>query len=96
MDNVNNVKRLAIIQDIDGTTTEVELVTYLISDDNKKTYLVYSKGEKMGTDGDEIIYVSKITPEGDVLKLSEIVDDNEWIEVQKLLKKIANAQECVL
>ena len=82
--------RKVIIQDADGVKTEVELVTYLINDNNKKTYLVYSKGEKTGAEDDEIIYVSRIVREDNVIYIDEITDDNEWIEVQNLLKEIAN------
>ena len=82
--------RKVIIQDSDGVKTEVELVTYLINDSNKKTYLVYSKGEKTGAEDDEIIYVSRIVREDNIIYLEEITDDNEWLEVQNLLKKIAN------
>lgn len=78
-----------IIQNPDGTTMEVNLVTYLIREGNTGSYLVYSKGEKVGID-DEIIYISKIIVSGSIYQLEEIVDDNEWKEVQGLLKKIAN------
>ena len=88
MDN----KEMVIIENSDGTKTEVELVTYLVSDDHLKKYLVYSKGEKNGTELDEVIYISKVVKSGEILQLEEIVDDNEWAEVQRLLKKIANAQ----
>ena len=81
---------MVIIENSDGSTMEVELVTYLMSDDRINNYLVYSKGEKNGAEEDEVIYISKILQEGEVLKLAEINDDNEWLEVQKLLKKIAN------
>lgn len=84
-------KEMIIIENPDGSNMEVELITYLISDDQANTYLVYSKGEKSGVDEDEVIYVSKIIEDGEVPKLEEITDDNEWTEVQKLLKKIANA-----
>jgi len=83
-------KEMVIIENNDGSTMEVELVTYLISDDQTRTYLVYSKGEKTGAEDDEVIYISKIIQDGEVLKIEEIVDDNEWADVQKLLKKIAN------
>ena len=86
-----DTKRMVVIQNSDGSTMEVELVTYLVSEDNTKTYLVYSQGEKAGTDGDEVIYISKIVSDGQILKLEEITDDTEWSDVQKLLKKIANA-----
>ena len=84
-------KEMVIIENSDGSNVEVELVTYLVSDDKTNKYIVYSKGEKSGDAGDEIIYISKVVSEGDVLKLNEITDDQEWLLVQNLLKKIANA-----
>ena len=78
--------------DLDGNESEVELITYLISDDNMNSYIVYSKGETQGAEQDRIIYISKITKEEDKLKISEIIDDNEWLSVQQLLKNIANAK----
>ena len=84
-------KEMIIIENKDGSKSEVELVTYLMSEDNINKYLVYSKGEKNGDSGDEIIYVSKVVSEEGILKLNEIADDEEWVAVQNLLKKIANA-----
>ena len=86
-----DTKEMIYIQNSDGSKEEVELVTYLISDDNMKSYLVYSKGETTGVESDEVIYISKIVYSGDVIQLEEITDDTEWSEVQRLLKKIANA-----
>ena len=78
--------------DLDGNENEVELITYLISDDNMSNYVVYSKGETQGTEQDRIIYISKIYREENKLKVSEIIDDNEWATVLQLLKNIANAK----
>ena len=78
--------------DLDGNVSEVELITYLISDDNMSTYVVYSKGETQGAEQDRIIYISKVYKEEDKLKVSEIIDDDEWASVQQLLKNIANAK----
>ena len=86
-----DTKEMVTIQNTDGTTMEVELVTYLVSEDHEKTYLVYSKGEKTGQEMDEVIYISRIISEEGILKLDEIVDNQEWEEVQKYLKRIANA-----
>lgn len=83
-------KEMIKIKNLDGTTSDVEIITYLISDDNQKKYLVYSKGETTGPESDEVIYISRIQKE-DNNKLENITDDTEWAEVQKLLKKIANA-----
>ncbi|MBR6137915.1 MAG: DUF1292 domain-containing protein [Bacilli bacterium] len=84
-------KRMITIENSDGTTMEVELVTYLMSEDQQINYIVYSKGEVSGNEGDEIIYISRLARNGDALYLEEIQDDIEWSNVQSLLKKIANA-----
>ena len=84
-------KEMITIQNPDNTTIDVELVTYLISEDRLNKYIVYSKGEKTGVNDDEIIYVSKLTIDNGTLQISEITDDNEWLNVQNLLKKVANA-----
>lgn len=78
--------------DLNGNESDVELITYLISDDNMKTYVVYSKGETQGAEQDRIIYISKVYKEDNKLKVSEIIDDEEWTQVQQLLKNIANAK----
>ena len=84
-------KEKIVIKNSDGTIVDAELVTYLVSDDKKNTYLVYSKGEKVGPDNDEIIYISKLYSIDGRMKIKEITDDAEWLDVQKLLKRIANA-----
>lgn len=86
-------KEIIEIVDIDGLVQEVELVTYLNSDDDKRQYIVYSKGEVQGPEGDEIVYISKMINEDGNLKLEEIEDDAEWIDVQNMLKKIANRED---
>ncbi|MBQ6404787.1 MAG: DUF1292 domain-containing protein [Bacilli bacterium] len=83
-------KEMVVIEDSDGNKTEVELVTYLVSENHVNTYLVYSKGEKTEVESDEIIYISKIVQDGNIIKIQEIQDDIEWAEVLNLLKKIAN------
>ena len=40
-----NDKEIVEIVDTNGNSTMVELVTYLISDDRLKQYIVYTKGE---------------------------------------------------
>lgn len=80
------------IVDSNNVEQEVELVTYLISEDTMNTYLVYTKGEVQGVDEDLIIYVSKIFDNEGVLKLENIEDEEEWSQVQRLMKKIANAK----
>ena len=74
-----------------GVVEKVELVTYLISEDGLNTYVVYTKGEVQGTEGDQVIYISKVVSDSGTLVLQEITDETEWSNVQVLLKKIANA-----
>ena len=45
-----------------------------------------------GAEQDRIIYISKVYREDNKLKVSEIIDDNEWAAVLQLLKNIANAK----
>ena len=85
-----NASGKVIIVNKDNKEEEVEIVTYLNSKDSMNQYLVYTKVENQ-PNGDVIIYISKIKEEDDATKLEEIVDDNEWKDVQKLLKEIANA-----
>ena len=84
-------KKMVTIQNPDGSLMDVEVVTYLISDDQINKYLVYTKGELSGSENDVVIYVSKIIKKDSVLTLEEITDDKEWSNVQTLLKRIANA-----
>lgn len=84
-------KKMVLIENSDGSTSEVELVTYLYNDEQQLNYIVYSKGEMSGSDGDEVIYISRIVKDGDILVIEEIKEDTEWTKVQSLLKRIANA-----
>ena len=88
--DMDTKEKITIINN-DGSKNDVELVTYLISEDNNDVYLVYSKNEVGGAEADEIIYISKVVVDSGTLKLEEITDDKEWLLVQALLKKIANA-----
>ncbi|MBP5678670.1 MAG: DUF1292 domain-containing protein [Bacilli bacterium] len=83
--------KLIVIENNDGSTAEARLVTYLLSEDQQMNYVVYTFDEKGQDDGEEIIYISRIARNGDSLYLEEIQDNNEWMNVQMMLKKIANA-----
>lgn len=84
-------KKMIRIENSDGTTNDVELITYLYNEEQQINYIVYSKGEMSGSEGDEVIYISRIARNGEALVIEEISDDIEWSNVQNLLKKIANA-----
>lgn len=74
----------------DGREETVNIVTYLNSKDNMNQYLVYTKNEKQ-PNGDIIIYISKLMEENGQKQIIEISDKEEWKNVQKLLREIANA-----
>ena len=84
-------KTMIEIIDADGLKQEVELITFLNSEDEKRDYVVYTKGETQGTNGDKVIYISRFYKENGELKTEEITEDSEWVDIQHLLKKIANA-----
>lgn len=84
-------KKMVQIENSDGTIIDVELITYLIDDEKQMQYVVYSKGEQSGNEGDEVIYISRIVNNEGTLKIEEIFDDAEWQNVQRLLKMIANS-----
>ena len=84
-------KEMIEIVNKDGSSEQVEVITYLISEDGQSKYLVYSKGETQGDEQDHVIYISKMISDNDTYKLEEITSDEEWTSVQHLLKKIANA-----
>ena len=83
-------KRIITIKNSSGENMEAELITYLISEDNRTSYMVYSKGEKVGADDDEIFYITRIVDKGNIVEMYSIDNDDEWQNVQKLLKRIAN------
>lgn len=79
-----------VIVNKDLEEEEVEVVTYLNSRDSMRQYIVFTKGESQ-PNGDMIIYISKLIEEDGISKIVEIVDNDEWKDVQQLLKAIANA-----
>ena len=83
-------KEIIEIVNPQGEREDVQLVTYLITEDKLKQYIVYTKGEVVGTEGDFVIYISRLFKDAEGLKIQEISDDVEWNEVQQLLKRIAN------
>lgn len=82
-------KETVIIEYQNGESFETELVTYLVSKDKKNTYIVYTNNE-VEENGDQVIYVSKVVAKDNTVKIEEILDDSEWLDVQELLKEIAN------
>ncbi len=82
-------KETIIIENENGESFETELVTYLVSKDKENVYIVYTNNE-VEENGDQVIYVSKVVAKDNTVKIEEILDDSEWLDVQELLKEIAN------
>ena len=49
-------KEMIEIVNTNGSTEQVEVVTYLVSEDGQNKYLVYTKGETQGDEQDHVIY----------------------------------------
>lgn len=77
-------KEIIEIVNPQGEREDVQLVTYLITEDKLKQYIVYTKGEVVGTEGDFVIYISRLFKDAEGFKIQEISDDVEWNEVQQL------------
>lgn len=84
-------KELIELVDINGNKKQVEVITYLVSSDKLRQYVVYTQGEVRGANNDHVIYISKLYKDKGNYQIEEIVDDTEWSDVQRLLKQIANA-----
>ena len=57
---MEEAKKIEIITP-EGILESVNLITYLISDDGVRQYVVYSKNETIGDGDDRIIYISKVS-----------------------------------
>ena len=68
-----NAKEMIEIVDTNGNNTMVELITYLISDDRLKQYIVYTKGEIKGEGNDQVIYISKLFKDNKIAKITNVV-----------------------
>lgn len=83
-------KEFILIKDSSGKEKKVELITFLISEDNYRNYVVYYDNEKQGVDEERVIYISRFIEDNGLLIIQEIKEDVEWQEILKLLKKITN------
>jgi len=70
------------IIDYEGNELDVELISILEEDNNK--YLIYTKGERQKS-GNLIIYINKLRIKDGKYILENIIDDEEWGSVKKLL-----------
>ena len=84
-------KDIVELVDSSGSKTSIEVVTYLTSLDKTKNYVVYTKGEVRGEARNHVLYISRIQKIGDNYEVDEITSDDEWADVQRRLKRIANS-----
>ena len=70
------------IIDCEGNELDVEFISILEENNNK--YLIYTKGEKQKS-GNLVIYINKLRIKVGKYNLENIVDDEEWGSVKKLL-----------
>ena len=70
------------IIDIDKNELDVELISIFEEYNNK--YLIYTKGEKQKS-GNLIIYINKLVIKEGKYYIENIIDDEEWGSVKKLL-----------
>lgn len=77
------------IIDVDGVEAEVELISILEDKDENNKYLVYTKGETQKS-GNRILYITKLVVGKKGYELENIVDDEEWINVKKIMSEIVS------
>ena len=73
-----NAKEMIEIVDTNGNNTMVELITYLISDDRLKQYIVYTKGEIKGEGNDQVIYISKLFKDNELISTKTTNEKGEY------------------
>ena len=83
-------KKTIEIINSEGIKNQYELVTFLNSEDDTRQYIVYTKGEVQGVNKHLIVYISRFINDNGILRLQEIEEDTEWVDVQHLLRGIAN------
>ena len=75
-------KQFIRIIDIDKNELDVELISIFEEYNNK--YLIYTKGEKQKS-GNLIIYINKLVIKEGKYYIENIIDDEEWSCVKKVL-----------
>lgn len=73
--------------DTDDTQLDVELISIL--EDDKRKYLIYTKGEKQKS-GNLVLYISSLRIKDGKYYLENIYSDEEWSTVKSLLSRIIN------
>lgn len=77
------------IIDVDGVEQDVEKVAILEDEEEKNQYLVYAKGETQKS-GNKILYIAKLVVGEKGYELDNITDEEEWINVKKIMSEIVS------
>ena len=77
------------IIDVDGVEQQVEKVAILEDEEEKNKYLVYAKGETQKS-GNKILYIAKLTVGEKGYELDNITDEEEWMNVKKIMSEIVS------
>ncbi len=78
-----------MIKIIDSSDTELNVELISIIEDNDKKYLIYSKNERQKSEN-LVLYVSKLRIKEGTYYLENITDEQEWINVKRLMSNIIN------
>lgn len=82
-------KEMIKIMDADGVELEVEKVAILEDKEETNKYLVYTKGETQKS-GNKVLYIAKLMVGEKGYELDNITDDDEWMNVKKLMSEIVS------
>lgn len=82
-------KEMIKIMDADGMELEVEKVAILEDKEEIHKYLVYTKGETQKS-GNKVLYIAKLLVGEKGYELDNITDDDEWMNVKKLMSEIVS------
>ena len=83
-DSTINVKRE------DGTEVECDILAAFDCEDTQKSYIIYTDNE-LDENGNTRLYASIWDDSGEVPKLLEIEDEDEWQMVDELLDQMIDA-----
>ena len=85
-------KRILKIVKKDGTTEEVELIISFEFDEDKKSYIVFTKNEQ-DENGNTTLYCASLDRSGDIPQMHGIESDEEWSRVKDVLRQLAKGNQ---
>ena len=75
------------IRIVDASDTQLNVELISIIEDSDYKYLIYSKNEKQKTNN-LVLYVSKLRIKEGTYYLENIDDEEEWVNVKRLMSRI--------